>query len=141
MSSVEFDVEDCVARVRLRDQDAARALVEYLYPLVIGIVRRRLPRGAAEEDLMQEIFLKVFDKLNQYKGEVPLNHWVSRIAVNRCLNATRSQRVRLEWRMADLSEEQQAALDPRSLTVEQPHPAHSIESEELVQKILQTLSP
>jgi len=141
MRTVDFDIDDCVARVRRRDQDAARSLVEYLYPVVIGIVRRKLPRGAAEEDLVQEIFLKVFEKLEQYRGEVPLIHWVSRIAVNRCLNAIRSQKVRPEWRMADLSEEQEAALDPGLMAVEQPHPAHTIGSREMVEKILETLDP
>jgi RNA polymerase sigma-70 factor (ECF subfamily) len=140
MRDLDFDISDCLARVRLRDQDAARSLVEYLYPVVIGIVRRKLPRGAAEEDLVQEIFLKVFQKLEQYRGEVPLIHWVSRIAVNRCLNAIRSQKARPEWRMADLSEEQEAALDPGLMSVE-PHPAHAIGSRELVGKILETLSP
>jgi RNA polymerase sigma-70 factor (ECF subfamily) len=125
----------------LQDQDAARSLVEYLYPLVSSIVRRKLPRGDAAEDLVQEIFLKVFEKLDQYRGEVPLNHWVSRIAVNRCLNAIRSQRSRPEWRMADLSEEQQAVLEPGSVALEQPHPAHTIGSRELVDKLLESLSP
>lgn len=139
--SLDFDVADCVARVRMQDQDAARSLVEFLHPFVISIVRRRLPRGAAEEDLVQEIFLQMFEKLEQYRGEVPLSHWVSRIAVNRCLNAIRFQRARPEWRMADLSEEQEAALDSGSIAVEQPHPACAIGSQEFVEKILERLNP
>ena len=136
-----MDLDDCIARVRRWDQDAARSLVEHLYPLVNSIVRRKLPRGAAEEDLVQDIFVKLFQKLDQYKGEVPLNHWVSRIAVNRCLNAIRSQKSRPEWRMADLPEEQQEALEPRLMATDQPHPAHAIGSRELVEKILEALSP
>ncbi|HVV73852.1 MAG TPA: sigma factor, partial [Verrucomicrobiae bacterium] len=79
MSELAFNLTDCIARARQRDQDAARSLVEYLSPFVTRIVRRKLPRGAAEEDLVQEIFSKMFEKLDQYRGEVPLNHWVSRI--------------------------------------------------------------
>src|SRR5882724_5273948 len=141
MKDLDFDVADCLARVRMQDQDAARSLVEYLYPTVISIVRGNLARRAAEEDLAQEIFLKMFEKLDQYKGEVPFNHWVSRIAVNRCLNAIRSQKVRPEWRMADLSEEQAAALEATAAAVEQPHPTHLMGARELVEKLLQTLSP
>ena len=70
MNDLEFDIADCIARVRLGDQEAARVLVENLSPFVTGIVRRKLPRGAAEEDLVQEIFSKVFEKLGQYRGEV-----------------------------------------------------------------------
>ena len=76
-----FDLASCLERVRRRDQDAARQLVDHLYPLVIRIVRAHLPRRVAEEDLAQEIFLKMFTRLAQYQGAVPFPHWVSRIAV------------------------------------------------------------
>jgi len=65
---------------RQRDQIAAREMVEHLHPLVIRIVRSHLPRRVAEEDLSQEIFLKMFTRLDQYQGAVPFSHWVSRIA-------------------------------------------------------------
>jgi len=128
--------------VRKQDQDAARSLVEFLYPAVIRIVRANLPRRAAEEDLAQEIFVKMFAKLDQYEGEVPLEHWVSRIAVNHCLNAIRAQRSRPEWRMADLSEEQSAALEAVTTSaMHDPGPALAIGARELVEKLLEPLSP
>ena len=51
-----FDLAGCLDRVRVRDQIAARELVEHLYPMVIRIVRSHLPRRVAEEDLAQEVF-------------------------------------------------------------------------------------
>jgi RNA polymerase sigma-70 factor (ECF subfamily) len=99
-----LDVAVCLARVRERDEDAARALVEHLYPLVIKIVRSRLPRRLDEEDLAQEIFMKMFANVAQYRGEVPFEHWVSRVAVSTCLDRLRAQKRRPEWRWADLSE-------------------------------------
>jgi len=141
-NDLDLDVADCLARVRKQDQDAARGLVEYLYPTVIRIVRRNLPRRAAEEDLAQDIFLKMFDKLDQFQGEVPLEHWVSRIAVNHCLNAIRAQKSRPEWRMADLTEDQSAALEAVITTPEHdPHPAQLMGARELVEKLLEGLSP
>jgi RNA polymerase sigma factor (sigma-70 family) len=141
-NNLDLDVADCLARVRNQDQDAARSLVEYLYPRVIQIVRGNLPRRAAEEDLAQEIFAKMFAKLQQFEGEVPLEHWVSRIAVNHCLNAIRAQKSRPEWRMADLSEEQAAALDAVTTAVGQdPDPAHLIGARELVERLLEALGP
>ena len=44
-----FDLAGCLERVRRNDQQAARELVEHLYPLVIRIVRARLPRRVPEE--------------------------------------------------------------------------------------------
>lgn len=138
---LDLNVAECLARVREQDQDAARSLVEYLYPTVIRIVRGNLPLRAAEEDLAQEIFVKMFAKLDQFQGQVPLEHWLSRIAVNHCLNALRAQKVRPEWRMADLSQEQAAALDAVTTSVEQLHPSHLMAGRELVEMLLEVLSP
>ena len=106
-----LDVAQCLARVRARDEDAARALVEHLYPLVIKIVRAHLPRRLDEEDLAQEIFMKVFANAAQYRGEVPFEHWVSRVAVSTCLDRLRAQKRRPEWRWADLSEREAEVLE------------------------------
>lgn len=137
-----FDMPACLERVRQQDQDAARELVDHLYPLVIKIVRSRLPRRESEEDLAQEIFLKMFTHLNRYQGAVPFSHWVSRIAVNHCLNALRSRKIRPEWRWADLSEEQASALDAvLTSTTEDSHPAHAVGARELLDKLLEALDP
>ena len=52
------------------------------------------------------IFIKVFQKLSQFSGKVPLEHWVSRIAVNTCLNQIQWEKIRPELRHADLSVEE-----------------------------------
>src|SRR4051794_30801980 len=91
-----------LARVRENDEAAARELVERLDPLVAQVVHANLPRRDEPEDLMQEVFLKMFSRLGQFRGEVPLEHWVSRITLNTCLDHLRRQRARPELRMADL---------------------------------------
>lgn len=141
-NGLDLNVAECLARVREQDQDAARSLVEHLYPTVIRIVRGNLPRRVAEEDLAQEVFVKMFAKLDQFQGEVPLEHWVSRIAVNHCLNALRAQKVRPEWRMADLSKEQATALEAvTTAAVQDPHPACRVGARELVEMLLEVLRP
>lgn len=141
-NDLDLDVADCLARVRGQDQDAARSLVEHLYPMVIRIVRANLPRRAAEEDLAQDIFVKMFQKLDQFRGDVPFDHWVSRIAVNHCLNAIRSQKTRPEWRMADLSEDQAAALEATAADhTHTPDPTVLMGARELVERLLEALSP
>ena len=93
------------------DDEAARELVRRLHPLVAKLVRAHRPRRTAEEDLCQMIFIKVFQKLSQFSGKVPLEHWVSRIAVNTCLNQIEAEKARPELRYADLSEEEQAVVE------------------------------
>src|SRR5882724_998282 len=123
------------------DDDAARALVRQLYPLVSKLVRAHCPRRTAEEDLCQMIFIKVFQKLSQFSGKVPLEHWVSRIAVNTCLNQIESERVRPELRHADLSEEEQAVVENLAISADELAPDRRFASRQLVEHLLDALKP
>ena len=131
-----FDVAGCLSRVRQRDQAAARELVDHLYPLVIRIVRSHLPRRVAEEDLAQEIFLKMFTRLAQYQGAVPFPHWVSRIAVTTCIDHLRAQKRRPEFRMADLSETEAEVLENVMTNGSEVAANDAMAAHELVHKLL-----
>jgi RNA polymerase sigma-70 factor (ECF subfamily) len=130
-----------VERVRGGDEDAARALMEHLYPLVLKLVRAHLPRRSSEEDLVQTVFMKVFTKLGQFSGAVPLEHWVSRIAVNTCFNQLQRERVRPELRLADLSEEEEQVVQALAASEDQLAVDTSHASRELVEKLLSRLKP
>jgi RNA polymerase sigma-70 factor (ECF subfamily) len=141
MSESGFDMPDCLRRVRQRDEEAARKLFDHLHPLVIKVVRSHLPRRMSEEDLIQTVFMKVFVNLDQYSGRAPLEHWVSRIAVNTCLKALRAEKARPELRRADLSEEQDTVLDWLATTSEDLRPDRDLAARELVEKMLEQLKP
>lgn len=123
------------------DDAAARELVEQLYPLVLKIVRAHRPRRTAEEDLCQMIFIRMFQKLPQFSRKVPLEHWVSRIAVNTCLNQIAAEKVRPELRQADLTEEEAAVVANLSATSEDLAPDAQLASRQLVEHLLESLKP
>src|SRR6478672_9150311 len=99
------DLSSLVESARRHDETAARQLMESLSGRVLKIVRGHLPGRMSEEDLLQMIFIKVFNHIHQFEGRVPFEHWVSRIAVNTCLSALKAEKSRPEFRWADLSEE------------------------------------
>lgn len=136
-----FDLAGCLERVRARDQVASRDLVEHLYPLVIRIVRAHLPRRVAEEDLAQEVFMKMFTRIEQYQGAVPFSHWVSRIAVTTCIDHLRAQKRRPELRWADLSENEADVLDAVLTTEDSVSAGDALAAHELVHKLLDQLKP
>ena len=130
-----------IAAVRAGDQGAARALVDGLRPAVLRIVRARRLRRVGEEDLMQEIFMKVFARLEQYRGGAPLAHWVARIAVTTCLDHGRAQQRRPEWRWADLEEWETEFLDRVTDDAHARRPGELLATRELVEKLLARLKP
>jgi RNA polymerase sigma-70 factor (ECF subfamily) len=130
-----------ITRARNSDEEGAKELVERIYPVVIRIVRNHLPRRESEEDLTQEIFLKIFAKLHQFRADMPFEHWVSRISVNTCIDHLRKQRNRPEYRWSDFSPDQQAVLDNLKDTESEPPPASQEESRELLNRLLLSLKP
>jgi len=141
MAEAGLDMAACLERVRQQDEDAARSLVGELYPLVMKIVRSHLPRRTGEEDLAQTVFAKVFAHVDQYSGSVPFEHWVSRVAVNTCLNALRAEKCRPELRLADLSEDESEMLEKIGTTDKAPSPSEQLAARDLAHKMLETLSP
>ena len=141
MPEAGLDMAACVGRVRQSDEEAARALVRELYPLVMKIVRSHLPRRTDEEDLAQMVFAKIFAHIDQYSGVVPFEHWVSRVAVNTCLNQLRSEKCRPELRWADLSLDEAETLERVVARAKGPDPSEHLAVRELAHKMLEVLSP
>ena len=133
-----FDVPRCLQQIGEGDEDAARRLMDHLYPLVTKLVRAYLPRRTAEEDLIQTVFIKVFARLDQYSGLVPIERWVCRITVNTCLNQLQKEKIRPEWRFSDLSDNQQKFLEHLPAPEE---PGNSVLASEIVVQLLRQLKP
>jgi RNA polymerase sigma-70 factor (ECF subfamily) len=87
------------------------------------------------------IFIKIMQNLSQFSGKAPLEHWVSRIAVNTCINQIQAEKVRPELREADLSEEQVAVIRNLAATTAELAPDQSFASRELVEHLMNALKP
>jgi RNA polymerase sigma-70 factor (ECF subfamily) len=137
----EPDVSALVKAALAHDDAAAHELVRHLYPLVTKVVRAHRPRRTSEEDLSQMIFIKIFRNLEGFSGKVPLEHWVSRIAVNTCLNQIASEKVRPEIRHADLSEEEAAVIEHLATSSDDLNPDKQFAARDLVEHLLEGLKP
>lgn len=66
---------------------AFRRLVEKHHALVFSVVRGIMGQRDEVEDVVQEIFIKIYRNLSGYRGEARLSTWIYRIARNEALNA------------------------------------------------------
>lgn len=131
----------CLARVRNGDSAAAHELVSTLGPLVRKIVGAHRPWRLSADDLCQDIFLKVFSKLNQYGGAVPFEHWVARVALNTCRDHQRGEQRSREVRWTDLGEHEVAELENVAHETTGADATDGFAARELAEKLLATLSP
>jgi len=137
----DAEVLECLARGREGDEKAILELFHYMYPHVTKLVQANLPARESAEDLVQQVCVKVMSHLDQFSGKVPFLHWVSRIAVNTCLNQIRHEKRRPEVRLADLSEDEANVVEHLAASPEELDASDQVASKELVDKLLASLRP
>ncbi|WP_262917804.1 RNA polymerase sigma factor [Allomuricauda sp. F6463D] len=55
------------------------------------VAMRFLKNADDAEDVLQESFIKAFQRIGQFKGEVTFGAWLKRIVVNRCIDFLKSK--------------------------------------------------
>lgn len=74
------------------NQEAFRRLVQRTQAKVYAVIYRLIPDRAQVEDLVQEVFLRVFRTAGRYQPMAKFSTWLYRIAANVALNALRAGR-------------------------------------------------
>lgn len=77
-------------RAQQGDMEAHAGLYATYGRGVYSLARRMLTSASLAEDVLQETFVEVIGKIQTYRGEAELGHWIRRIAVNKCLMLLRS---------------------------------------------------
>jgi len=81
-----------IRALREGDGTAFRRLVDDRQAMVYNTVLGMLQNPEDAEDATQEVFMKVFESIGQFKGESALSTWIYRIAVTTSLEFLRKKR-------------------------------------------------
>lgn len=85
-------VEQC----KEHNRKAQMALYKQYCDGMFIVAQRYLRDTAAAEDAMQEAFIKSFQKLGQFKGDVTFGAWLKRIVINTCLDVIKMKKLETE---------------------------------------------
>ncbi len=84
-------LDDALVRAAQRgDRKAHEVIYRTFSGPVYTLARRMLRNPEAADEILQDTFLEVLRKLEQYRFEAPLGGWIRRIAVNKSLMYMRS---------------------------------------------------
>ncbi len=81
------DIELLLARCRNGEAGAQRALYVRYAPTMLGAARRYARSLEEAEDILQDAFVKVFTRLDSFRGEGSLEGWIRRVVVTTALTA------------------------------------------------------
>ncbi|MDF7810874.1 RNA polymerase sigma factor [Hymenobacter sp. YC55] len=73
---------------------AQRALYDQLAYRLMGVCLRYCPSRVEAEDALQLTFVKIFTRLDQFRGQGPFEAWARRIAVTTSLNLWQQHKLR-----------------------------------------------
>lgn len=136
----DWDDDELVLRLKTGEQEAYRNLVRQyqkrLFSIAYGITLD--PEDSAE--IVQEVFLKVYQRIHTFKGESKLFTWLRRITVNQSLNWQRRWRRRFRWHHQSLEKDDNYDSVSLSTNADSPERAYlQQESNAILNEGLKTL--
>jgi RNA polymerase sigma-70 factor (ECF subfamily) len=84
--------QELIYRLKEGDGIAFKHLVETRQSLVFNTVLGFLQSQEDAEDVTQDVFIKIFESIHQFKGESALSTWVYRVAVTTALEFIRRKK-------------------------------------------------
>lgn len=84
-------IQKCVKN----DREGQRELYALLSPVLYGICLKYMKNKTEADDVFQDAFIRLFQKINQYKFNGSFEGWAKRIFVNQALEVLRKKQRRL----------------------------------------------
>jgi RNA polymerase sigma-70 factor, ECF subfamily len=131
---------ELIAAVLSGDSASFEPLVQKYSPRVFATARRYARRESEIEDIVQEVWLKAFDKLRSFRGEAPFEHWLMRLAVRTCYDFLRAHQRNRESSFSEISEPEEDWLE-RFVAAPESASENADAAKTLVAKVLEKLSP
>lgn len=100
-----------INRVRKGDTEAFRALYQLHYRKLYSLCYRFMGRHEDAEEQLQEVFMRLLQKIDQFRGESGFATWAYRLATNHLLNSKRGRK-QDEVPLSEMVEEQGEGRDP-----------------------------
>jgi len=97
-------LREALTRAGQGDAAAFADLVRDRQSMVFSICWHYLQDRALAEDVAQDVFLELYQKLSTLESAEHLTYWLRRVTVNRCIDQGRRKKNRQELAMDDVAE-------------------------------------
>lgn len=91
-----------VSRITSGDMQAFRLLIKQNEKLVVHMIGRLIDRSEDREEICQDVFMKVYEKIRDFNFQSRLSTWVGTIAYHHAINHLRKRKIEV----SDIPEEE-----------------------------------
>jgi len=137
---MERSEAELITAVLSGDSASFEPLVTKYSPRVFATARRYARRESEIEDIVQEVWLKAFDKLKSFRGEAPFEHWLMRMTVRTCYDFLRGHQRNRESSFSELSEPENDWLE-RFVAAPDTATDNADAAKLLIERVMEKLSP
>lgn len=143
----DFDYIDCIEKVKQHDDSASESLYRFTFPIAQKQVAFFVHNRQDQEDLIQTIFIKIFEQLHTLKEPGKYPGWAKMIARNTCMDYGRHLKLEnnlIQWKTT-VSDDEEEGMDQLAVPTysREFNPEAHIDAEttkELIDQILDGLS-
>ena len=144
---IDFNYIDCIEKVKQHDDSASEALYRFTFPIAQKQVALFVHNRQDQEDLLQTIFIKIFEQLHTLKEPGKYPGWAKMIARNTCMDYGRHLKLEnnlIQWKTT-VSDEEEEGMDQLAMPTysREFNPEAHVDAEttkELIDQILEGLS-
>ena len=104
--------EELIRGCRREDAACQREVFNRYASRMLGVCYRYARTAADAEDILQDAFIKVFDKIHQFKFEGSFEGWVRRIMVNTALKKYSLRRYEKEVVGYEVKDKDESGMEP-----------------------------
>jgi RNA polymerase sigma-70 factor (ECF subfamily) len=134
MSGSTVDTSRRVVEAAARgDRQAQRELFETFREVAFRVALRVTGRNEDALDVVQDSFIRAFERLGDFQHEANFQTWLLRIVSNRALDLLRARKVRLAVPL-DSGDEDETRAEPAIAATDSP-PEHALEQRELAERL------
>lgn len=84
--------QDIILKIKKGDTESFRLLVERYQHMIFTTASKILKNRQDAEEVSQDIFLKAYTSLKDFRGEAKFSTWLYRIAYHKCLDHLKKKR-------------------------------------------------
>lgn len=134
----DLSLNEVLEGCRKRDPECQKVLFKLYYGKMLGICMRYSHSRADAEDLAQDGFIKLFDKIELFDGEGAFEGWMRRLFVNLCLDRIRRNKSSFLTYAQEIDEEK---IDDHEHDTSGPEDWVEVIGREKILEEIQNLSP